>query len=210
MARDLVGRGDACRRAPPRGRARQRCSTWPSTDEATPSSRLERGAVEAREHGDRDARAAARTPTAPRPPPAAASAAARIMARPPEAWTLNMKHAEARGLPRGPRHRVRDVVELEVEEDLGRRASGRASTAAGPAAVKSWEPILKRRDEAVEALEPGARPRRGSRRRARRSGGPRRRLSEAPWYSCSDCTEISPLSSASMPPIAAWAPSTVV
>ena len=86
-----------------------------------------------------------------------------------------------------------------------------ASTAAGPAAVKSWEPILKRVTWPCEASsEPlgvgqGVDVERDDQ-AVLQIGADQ----EASWYSWSGWTEISPLSSASMPPIAAWAPSTVV
>ena len=63
------------------------------------------------------------------------------MARPPEAWTLNMK------TPARVASRAAPATVFGMSWNLRSRKTSAprlctASTAAGPAAVKSWEPIL--------------------------------------------------------------------
>src|SRR5438445_1375761 len=120
----------------------QRWSTWPSTEEATRSSLASAwrsklvSTVTARTSG----RGSATGCSAPRAP----FAAARIMARPPEACTLNMK------TPSRTASRAAPSTVFGMSWNLRSRKTSpprfrTASTAAGPTAVKSCEPILNRR-----------------------------------------------------------------
>ena len=118
-----------------------RWSTWPSTELATPSSRL--SAPRSRLVSTVTASAIGRRTPSSFAAAAAPSAAAAIMARPPEAWTLNMS------TPRRAASRAAPATVLGMSWNLRSRKTSAPrlwtlSTAAGPAAVKSWEPILKR------------------------------------------------------------------
>src|SRR5262245_55247936 len=138
-----ISTGEATVPSSPAARASsERCSTCPSIEEATPSSawRAARSrlvsTVTATASGRRTDSSAAAAP--------APSAAARIMARPPEAWTLNMN------TPRRAASRAAPATVFGMSWNLRSRNTSAprfwmASTAAGPAPVKSWEPILKRR-----------------------------------------------------------------
>src|SRR6267142_828378 len=118
-----------------------RWSTWPSTELDTPSSRL--SAPRSRLVSTVTARAIGlRTPSS-FAAAAAPSAAAVIMARPPEAWTLNMR------TPMRAASRAAPATVLGMSWNLRSRKTSAPrlwtlSIAEGPAAVKSWEPILKR------------------------------------------------------------------
>ena len=98
---------------------------------AAPRRARARG-IERRQHGHRRARRSRRPP-----PSTAASSIAVPPARAPSAVARRARRA-----PHGARDRVRDVVELEVEKDVARRASRSARTIAGPAAVNSSLPTL--------------------------------------------------------------------
>src|SRR6266446_5758063 len=150
----------------------QRWSTWPSTEEATRSSlasvRRSRlvSTVTARTSG-RGSESVWEASCAP-------WAAARIMARPPEACTLNMK------APSLTASRAAPSTVFGMSWNLRSRKTSpprfrTASTAAGPMAVKSGEPILKRRAVPWRASTSAAARSRESTSRAtiRRSAGRR-------------------------------------
>src|SRR5207247_3444983 len=134
-----ISSAEATHPSSPASRAsRQRWRTCPSTDEGTPSSRP--SAARSRLVSTVTAITSGRRPPDPM---AAASAAARIMAWPPEAWTLNMN------TPRRAASRAAPATVLGMSWYLRSRKTSpprlrTASTAAGPEAVKSWEPILNR------------------------------------------------------------------
>src|SRR5690242_8255902 len=116
-------------------------STCASREPVTPSSRL--SALWSRLVSTVTARASGRRPPSSRAPAAAASAAAAIMARPPPACTLNMS------TPMRAASRAAPATVLGMSWNLRSRNTSAPrlctlSTAAGPAAVKSCEPILKR------------------------------------------------------------------
>src|SRR5262245_54323309 len=140
MARISLGEATLPSRPASFARA-QRWSTWPSIDDATrssvPSAARSRlvSTVTARTSGRRTPSVCAAS--------AAPCAAARIMARPPEAWTLNMK------VPSRTASRAAPSTVLGMSWNLRSRNTSpprlrTASTADGPKAVKSCEPILKR------------------------------------------------------------------
>src|SRR5215470_16170970 len=116
-------------------------STCASTEPVTPSSRF--SAVWSRLVSTVTARANGRRPPSSRAPAAAPSAAAAIMARPPPACTLNMS------TPMRAASRAAAATVLGMSWNLRSRNTSAPrlctlSTAAGPTAVKSWEPILNR------------------------------------------------------------------
>src|SRR5262245_41991119 len=133
--------GDATFPSRPASRARaHRCSTWPSTEDATPSSR--ESAARSRLVSTVTARTSGRRTASSFAADAAASAAAFIMARPPEACTLNMN------TPSRVASRAAPATVLGMSWNFRSRKTSAprfrtTSTAAGPAAVKSCEPILK-------------------------------------------------------------------
>src|SRR4029453_11979687 len=140
MAR--ISLGEATLPSSPASWARpQRGSTCPSTDEATGSSapRATRSRLGDTVPASPRGRGPRRVGADPAPP----WAAARIMARPPEAWTLNMK------TPSLTASRAAPSTVLGMSWNLRSRKTSpprlrTASTEGGPKAVKSWEPILKR------------------------------------------------------------------
>ena len=114
--------------------SRQRWRTCPSTDEGTPSSRP--SAARSRLVSTVTAITSGRRPPASMAAAVAASAAARIMAPPPEAWTLNMN------TPRRAASRAAPATVLGMSWYLRSRKTSpprlrTASMAAGPEAVKS-------------------------------------------------------------------------
>ena len=126
------------RRARPPGPARERVDLV--DDRARHADRAERVLVEAGQHRDADDERR-RAPRPSRRLACAASRAAFIMAAPPQACTLTIHTPSLRGLGRRAGHRVRDVVELQVEEHAV-AALGEPPHDAGPAAVNSWLPTL--------------------------------------------------------------------
>src|SRR5712691_11025628 len=120
----------------------QRWSTWPSTEEATRSSLA--SAWRSKLVSTVTARTSGRGSESVWDASRAPWAAARIMARPPEACTLNMK------TPSRTASRAAPSTVFGMSWNLRSRKTSpprfrTASTAAGPTAVKSCEPILKRR-----------------------------------------------------------------
>src|SRR5881296_2118834 len=136
-----ISRGDATQPSSPAARARSaRCRTCASTLTATPTScwsaRRSRlvSTVTPRTSGRGTAKSCAAL--------VAASAAARIIATPPLAWTSSMR------MPRRVASRTAPATVFGMSWNLRSRKTRtprlRAiSTAAGPAAVKSWVPILQ-------------------------------------------------------------------
>ena len=145
---------------------RARRSTCSSTGRSTPISR-ERRLVHARQHGDGDheRRAARRAP--PRSS-RAASRAACIIAR--AARRVHVDHPRAE--PRRRRDRagdgVRDVVELQVEEDAIAAARRASRTIAGPSRGEQLVADLEAADGAAQRVGERERPWPPCRRRARR------------------------------------------
>src|SRR5262250_2106612 len=140
MAR--ISLGEATLPSSPASRASvHRWSTWPSTEEAMWSSCP--SAVRSRLVSTVTARTSGRATPSVCAASAAPWAAACIMARPPEAWTLNMK------TPSRTASRAAPSTVLGMSWNLRSRNTSpprlrTASTADGPKAVKSCEPILKR------------------------------------------------------------------
>src|SRR5262245_38817272 len=120
---------------------RVRWRTCPSTEAATASSRPR--APRSRLVSTVTASRIGRRPPVSLAVAAALSAAAFIMARPPEAWTLNMS------TPIRVASRAAPATVLGMSWNFRSRKTSAPrfctrSTAAGPAAVKSCDPILKR------------------------------------------------------------------
>src|SRR5215467_56325 len=140
MAR--ISLGEATLPSSPASRASvHRWSTWPSTEEAMWSSCP--SAVRSRLVSTVTARTSGRATPSVCAASAAPWAAACIMARPPEAWTLNMK------TPSRTASRAAPPTVLGMSWNFRSRNTSpprlrTASTAEGPRAVKSCEPILKR------------------------------------------------------------------
>src|SRR5215472_1796389 len=140
MAR--ISLGEATLPSSPASRASvQRWSTWPSTEEAMWSSYPR--AVRSRLVSTVTARTSGRATPSVCAAAAAPWAAACIMARPPEAGTLNMT------TPSRTASRAAPSTVLGMSWNLRSRNTSpprlrTASTAGGPKAVKSCEPILKR------------------------------------------------------------------
>src|SRR5512144_2103936 len=137
-----ISLGEATQPSSPAAAARAaRWSTWPSTESATPSSRP--SAARSRLVSTVTARTIGRRTPSSRAAVAAPSDAAAIMARPPEAWTLKIS------TPIRVASRAAPATVLGMSWNLRSRKTSAprfwmVSTAPGPAAVNSCEPILKR------------------------------------------------------------------
>ena len=99
--------------------------------------------------------------------------AAASIARPPDACRVSIADAERARPAHRAGHGVRDVVQLEVEEDR-RPIRATAATPRGPCAAKNSSPSLSRRNAAPAPGREQACPRDRDGRRRRRSGWTRR------------------------------------
>ena len=132
--------------------------------------------------GTRDPRRRATTARLPRPRAASAapassaprfapSSAARIIASPPSACTLNIAHAESRDVGARPLDRVRDVVQLAVHEYRAMRSRCAARRLGRrPRTARTRSSACRPRERAPPRAAP---PRRDPRRRAPRSAAVR-------------------------------------
>jgi len=136
-------------------------------------------------------------------------AAGAHMARPPEAWTLNMK-TPSLGLLARSLHGVRDVVELEVEDELRHRACGPLDR---PRSLGREElrADLEARHLAGERIHEAGRAVERVDVERRLLADPRQAvLGSRGMVVLERLQAISSFEERSMPPTAAWAPSTVV